>query len=100
FDLVAEEVLLDELLEDVDLIITGEGFMDTESFAGKVVGSMSELAAERKIRISAICGDIHEDVRGRINAVSLVELFGREDAIQQPLQCIEQAALRLLRGDK
>jgi len=100
FDLVAEEVLLDELLEDVDLIITGEGFMDTESFAGKVVGSMSELAAERKISISAICGDIHEDVRGRINAVSLVELFGREDAIQQPLQCIEQAALQLLRGAK
>jgi glycerate kinase len=70
--------------------------MDTESFAGKVVGSMSELAAERKIRISAICGD----VRGRIDAVSLVELFGREDAIQQPLQCIEQAALQLLRGAK
>ena len=59
FDLVAEEVELDELLADVNLIITGEGFMDSESFAGKVVGSMTELAAERKIPIAAICGDIH-----------------------------------------
>ena len=98
FDLVAEEVLLDDLLIDVDYIITGEGFMDSESFAGKVVGSMAELAREQKISIAAICGDIHEDVIGRINAVSLVKLFGREDAMQQPLHCIEQAALQLL-GD-
>lgn len=100
FDLVAEEVLLDELLVDVDLIITGEGYMDNESFAGKVVGSMCELAAERKIKISAICGEIHQDVQSRLNALSLVELFGRENAMQQPLHCIEQAALQLLRNAK
>lgn len=100
FDLVAEEVLLDELLVDVDLIITGEGYMDNESFAGKVVGSMCELAAERKIKISAICGEIHQDVQGRLNALSLVELFGRENAMHQPLHCIEQAALQLLRNAK
>ena len=96
FDLVAQEVLLDELLVDVDLIITGEGYMDTESFSGKVVGSMAELAAEKGLRISAICGDIHQEVQGRLNALSLVELFGREVAMQQPLHCIEQAALQIL----
>ncbi len=100
FDLVAEEVLLDELLIGVDFIITGEGFMDSESFAGKVVGSMSELANENKIRLSAICGEVHPDVRDRISAISLVELFGRESAMQQPLHCIEQAALQLLRDAK
>jgi glycerate 2-kinase len=100
FDLVAQEVLLDELLIDVDLIITGEGYMDNESFSGKVVGSMVELAAEKKIQISAICGDIHQDVQGRLNAVSLVELFGLESAMHQPLHCIEQAALKILREAK
>ena len=98
FDLVAEEVELDELLADVDLIITGEGFMDSESFAGKVVGSMSELADERKIPIAAICGDIHPDVQSRINSISLVETFGRDEAMSQPLTCIEQAALQILRS--
>ena len=98
FDLVAEEVELDELLADVDLIITGEGFMDSESFAGKVVGSMSELADERKIPIAAICGDIHPDVQSRINSISLVEAFGRDEAMSQPLTCIEQAALQILRS--
>ena len=98
FDLVAEEVELDVLLEDVDLIITGEGFMDSESFAGKVVGSMVELASERKIRIAAICGEIHPDVRSQINSVSLVETFGRDEAFARPLYCIEHAALQILRG--
>ena len=61
---------------------------------------MAELAAEKKIQIAAICGDIHQDVQGRLNSISLVELFGRESAMQQPLHCIEQAALKLLRNAK
>ena len=100
FDLVAEEVELDVLLTDIDMIITGEGFMDSESFAGKVVGSMAELASERKIQIAAICGEIHPDVRSNINSVSLVETFGRDEAFARPLHCIEHAALKILRDLK
>jgi glycerate kinase len=100
FDLVAEEVELDALLSDIDLVITGEGFMDSESFAGKVVGSMSDIASERKIRIAAICGEIHPDVRSKINSISLVEMFGRDEAFAQPLHCIEHAALKILRDLK
>ena len=97
FDLVAEEVELDVLIADIDMIITGEGFMDSESFAGKVVGSMAELAVERKINIAAICGEIHPEVRSQINSVSLVETFGRDEAFARPLHCIEHAALQILR---
>ncbi len=97
FDLVAEEVELDVLIADIDMIITGEGFMDNESFAGKVVGSMAELAVERKIKIAAICGEIHPEVRSQINSVSLVETFGRDEAFARPLHCIEHAALQILR---
>jgi glycerate kinase len=100
FDLVAEEVELDVLLSDVDMVITGEGFMDSESFAGKVVGSMAQLASERKIQIAAICGEIHPDVRSHINSVSLVETFGRDEAFARPLHCIEHAALKILRDLK
>ena len=100
FDLVAEEVELDVLLSDVDMVITGEGFMDSESFAGKVVGSLAELASERKIQIAAICGEIHPDVRSHINSVSLVETFGRDEAFARPLHCIEHAALKILRDLK
>ncbi len=98
FELVAEEVLLDELLQETDFIITGEGFMDRESFAGKVVGSMVELAREHEIGIAAICGDIHPDVSGRIKAISLVETYGQQESMSQPLHCIEQSTLQILRS--
>ena len=38
FDVVADEVGLHEQIAQCDLIITGEGYLDSESFDGKVVG--------------------------------------------------------------
>ena len=40
FSLVADEVGLDEHVAGADLVVTGEGFLDAESFEGKVVGGV------------------------------------------------------------
>ena len=42
FDVVAEEVGLDELLVGADLVVTGEGFVDEQSYEGKVGGAGPE----------------------------------------------------------
>ena len=39
---------LDERLEGADLVITGEGFLDAQSFEGKVVGGVVGLAARAR----------------------------------------------------
>lgn len=96
FDLVADEVGLHELIAETDLVITGEGFMDEETFQGKAVGGVKELAAGLNIPVVAICGDIHEASRSRMESVSLIDLFGEHQAITQPLHCIEQAATQIL----
>lgn len=96
FDLVADEVGLHELIAEADLVITGEGFMDEETFQGKAVGGVEELAAELNIPVVAICGDIHEASRSRMESVSLIDLFGEHQAITQPLHCIEQATIQIL----
>lgn len=96
FDLVADEVGLHELIAAADLVITGEGFMDEESFDGKAVGGVREIADELNTRVVAICGDIDESVRSRMEAVSLIDLFGEQQAFAQPLHCIEQAAMQIL----
>jgi len=44
FDLLADELRLDEVLEGADLVITAEGFLDEGSFDGKVVGGVAGLA--------------------------------------------------------
>lgn len=96
FDLVADEVGLHELVAAADLVITGEGFMDEETFQGKAVGGVNEIALEFDKPVIAICGDIHEAARSRMESVSLVELFGEEQAIGQPLHCIEHAAKQIM----
>ena len=50
FDLVAERIELAERIEGADLVITGEGLLDDESFHGKAVGGVVALAAERACR--------------------------------------------------
>ena len=97
FNIVADEVGLYEQIKSVDLVITGEGFMDPESFDGKVVGGVFEIATGLNKPVVAICGDIHDAARSRVDSVSLIDLFGEQLAFSQPLHCIEQAALQILK---
>jgi len=97
FDLVADEVDLHDRVAAADLVVTGEGHLDAQSFEGKVVGGVQELAAELGVPVAAVVGDADPDVADRIRHVSLVATFGAERAMAEPLGCIEQATLQLLR---
>jgi glycerate kinase len=96
FDVVADEVGLHELVATHDLIITGEGYMDDESFDGKVVGEVCDLAQQAGKPVIVICGGAKESVRSRVNARVLVDEFGERDAFNQTLTCIERATERAL----
>lgn len=100
FDLVAEEVGLFERVAAADLVITGEGHIDAQSFEGKVVGGVLDLAVHHGVAAAAIAGEVDSDLAGSrafTGTVSLVELYGIDRATREPLWCIEQAALKLLR---
>ena len=96
FDLVADEVDLDDALTTADLIITGEGYLDAQSFDGKVVGKVQELARSLGTPVGAVVGDADPAVARRIANVSLVAMFGIDRAMNEPLWCIERAATRLI----
>jgi glycerate kinase len=97
FDLVADELDLHDRVAAADFVITGEGYMDEQSFRGKVVGGMQGLARHAGKPIAAIVGDADPEVGNRIRHVTLVEEFGRDAAITETTMCIEKAALKLLR---
>jgi len=92
FDVVADEVGLHEQIAQCDLIITGEGYLDNESFDGKVVGGIQQLAQQFKKPVVVICGGADVDAQQRIDSFSLIENFGEAEAFSQPLMCIEKAA--------
>lgn len=96
FELVADELDLHDHLEGADLVITGEGHLDAQSFAGKVVGGIAGLAAERDIPVAAIVGIADDDVRDRIPTWAIADVYGEERALREPLWCVEHVALDVL----
>jgi glycerate kinase len=91
FEVVADEVDLLDRLQDADLVVTGEGFLDEQSFEGKVVGGIVELAAQVATPVLAIAGEVFDGCERRVPSVSLVERFGRERAMEDTAACVEEA---------
>jgi len=88
FDVVADEVALDERLIGADLVVTGEGFLDEASFDGKVVGGVAALAAEVGVPVLAVVGRVFDDVGDRLPLVALVERFGEDRAMHDTTACV------------
>ncbi len=97
FELVADELDVYDQLRDADLVITGEGHLDRQSFEGKVVGGVAELAAEFDVPVAAIVGIADDEVRDRIPTWAIADRFGEERSLREPLWCVEQVAGDVLR---
>jgi glycerate kinase len=99
FDLVADEVDLPDRLEDADLVVTGEGFLDEQSFEGKVVGGVAALAAGTGVPVLAVVGHVLDGVAvpEGVEVVSLVEEVGEERALGDTPAAVEQVVAGRLR---
>ncbi|MGH9306612.1 MAG: glycerate kinase [Acidimicrobiales bacterium] len=96
FDLVAEAVGLAEQIERADLVITGEGLLDDQSFNGKVVGGTMTMAARLGVPVAAIVGDAWEELDPGFPVVSLTQRYGRVRAEREPLALIGEIVDELL----
>lgn len=90
FDVIAELVGFDRLLDGVDLVITGEGSLDVQSLHGKAPVAVAARAAERGIPVVALCGVLQVDAtllaeRGLGRAWALSELE------PDPARCMSHA---------
>ena len=75
---------LQDTLTDADLVITGEGSLDRQTFMGKAPGHIINLARERGIPVIAICGVIAPDIS--LTAIGLTAAIAVSDGLT-----IEQA---------
>jgi glycerate kinase len=103
FELVADAAGLADKVEGADLVVTGEGFLDEQSFKGKVVGGVRELAADLGVPLLVVVGRVYEGADaalssalpaaapGSVSVVSLVERFGEDRAMNDTLACVESA---------
>ena len=93
FDLVADELGLPDALEGADLVVTAEGFLDEQSFDGKVVGGIVDLATTNGVPVLAVVGEVVGGVSlpDGLSVISLVDRFGEDRARADTLACIEAA---------
>jgi glycerate kinase len=92
FDLVADTIDLASRIEAADLVVTGEGFLDDQSFEGKAVGGVLDLAAELGVPALVVAGRVVDDLppfEGEVAVVSLVDEFGEERALAETESLVE-----------
>ncbi|MDL2324366.1 glycerate kinase [Ruminococcaceae bacterium OttesenSCG-928-A16] len=59
---VLDTVGFDDLLQDADMIFTGEGKLDTQSLRGKVVVGVARRAKPKQVPVIAVVGDIGDGI--------------------------------------
>jgi len=59
---VLNTVRFDELLKDADLVLSGEGKIDTQSIRGKVVIGIAKRTSKANVPLVAIVGDIGDGI--------------------------------------
>ncbi|MGH3095097.1 MAG: glycerate kinase family protein [Streptosporangiales bacterium] len=94
FDLIADELRLAAACRRADLVLTGEGKLDAQSLAGKVVGGVAALAGAE--RTAAVVGDRADGVAVSFPVVSLTDTYGRDKAFGDTLGCVRDATARLI----
>ncbi len=95
-DFIKNDILKDIHLNEIDVVITGEGSFDNQSFEGKGAGIILKLFAERNIPIILINGStnlppsikLHENVF----TINLIDFFkSKEESMKNYQRGIAQA---------
>jgi glycerate 2-kinase len=99
--LVRQLTRLDVVLDEVDLVITGEGSFDAQSLQGKVVAGVAEAARDRGLPCLVVAGRASAGrreaaARGVTETYTLVAHFGDlEQAMTKPAEGLSALAKRL-----
>jgi glycerate kinase len=93
-DVVMEAVGFEGRLSDADLVITGEGSLDTQSLRGKVPAGILRAAELGRVPVAVVCGRAEITLPGA-TVVSLIDRVGTEAALHDARRSVELVASEL-----
>lgn len=99
FEVVGEVAGFFDASESARALVTGEGYVDAESFNGKVVGEVLGLGRAAEVPVVIVCGDfdpVVEELLGGAQVISLTKRFGVQRSMSDPLGCIDELAKELV----
>jgi len=73
---------------EIDLIITGEGMIDDQTFHGKLVNGVANIAKKYKVPVIAICGkkQLFERDNKSLNLVDIIEIADRSKSLEDNMR--------------
>jgi glycerate kinase len=98
FGLIADAVDLYDLIEQADLVVTGEGRLDATSFNGKVVGGVVDLARAAGVPVVAVVGQTAPDVTTDVPVLDLSAELGEATAMSDTVSSVNATVARWLAG--
>ena len=104
FDLVATELDLAALIAGADLVVTGEGHVDAQTYSDRAAGGVATLAARSGLPVLLIAGEVDPGLvppvpdGTPIQVVDLVERFGRGRAEVDVTGCVQEVVTSHLAG--
>lgn len=107
-DMVLDAVGFDEHIRNADLVITGEGKIDSQTMAGKLPAAVAERASAQNIPVVAICGSsdidtlpgFHEIYPVTPEGMPLHEAMITETARENIIRTVENIMSELEKCDK
>jgi glycerate kinase len=102
FDLVAQASGFSERLAAADLVLTGEGSLDPQTFTGKVVAGVAAMARDAGVPCVALAGRVDVGSRelraaGLDGAYGMADAVGLQQALGRPAQALADVAERAAR---
>ncbi len=95
FEIFAETAGLEEILQEADIVTTGEGTMDRQTVMGKGVGELAKMARAKDCRCLGLAGHFedHLELNDHFEQCrALTEITSQDEAQQNPTQWLEKLA--------
>jgi glycerate kinase len=96
-DVVFDITKFREAVQWADVVITGEGKVDEQTWQGKVVSGVVDHARNLRKRVIIVCGQSTSSPNNQIPIFSLSQEFGQEQAIKNPAAALTAIAGNILK---
>jgi glycerate kinase len=93
-DLIMELSDFEKNIKKCDLLITGEGKIDSQSFQGKVVGTLIQRAIKFKKPIILIAGKIGDINPSKLKKIEIIELIEEGMSVQYSIKNAKKLLLK------
>ena len=77
---------LEALIKDCDLVITGEGKIDSQTERGKVVSGVCNIAKHYVKPVIAVCGGLEKGVSNKLGLKKVYSLLDRTNSIEKAME--------------